>query len=144
MVNQPSSSRAKDAGDDGESEFAKRLTIPETAPLLTPKEGRAFLSMDLNQVQRLSFNLGHVINDITGVLWFSYALLFFQFIVHLSSTTSAALLFLGKYIHQLCIGIVCNFYNPRFKRGLGKRTPDNHNLGASTPVHLAGDLFFLL
>jgi len=99
MKNQPSTSRVKDAANDAESEFAKRLAVSETAPLLTPSDGRTFLSMDLNQAQRLSFGLGHVINDITGVLWFSYALLFLQLIVHLSSTTSAALLFLGKYIY---------------------------------------------
>lgn len=98
MVNHPATSRVKESGeDDGESEFAKRLTISENVPLLAPQEGRTFLSMDLNQAQRLSFGLGHVINDITGVLWFSYALLFLQLIVHLSATTSAMLLFLGEW-----------------------------------------------
>ena len=100
MVNQPGTSGIKDAGNNGETEFAKKLITSETAPLLTSSDGRTFLSMDLNFAQRLSFGLGHVINDITGVLWFSYALLFLQLIVHLSSNTSAALLFLGesKYI----------------------------------------------
>lgn len=80
--------------EDEMSDFAKKLKEGhETEPLLQKLDQ---IPKNLSNLQKISFGLGHVINDILGVLWFSYALIFFQIVAGIQPTISALLMFLGK------------------------------------------------
>lgn len=97
MSNQPSTSKTQESVKSQSSEFSKRLAVSsESTPLLSLKDDPPDLPGYLTKLQKYSFGLGHVINDITGVLWFSYALLFLQVVVDLTPTVSALLILLGK------------------------------------------------
>ncbi|XP_065215095.1 major facilitator superfamily domain-containing protein 12-like [Planococcus citri] len=78
------------------SEFAKKLQENENEPLLS-REKNQQIPRNLSTLQKLSFGLGHVINDILGVLWFSYALIFLQIVARIPPTISALLMFLGQF-----------------------------------------------
>lgn len=80
------------------SEFAKRLAGFEDTHLLSEAgpSTESYKPKYLTKLQKFSFGLGHVINDIMGVLWFSYALTFLQIVVRLRPAVSASLLFFGK------------------------------------------------
>lgn len=97
MSTQPSTSKTSEPAQNDSSEFSKRLAAgTESTPLLTSNHNQTNWPTNLSQLQKYSFGLGHVINDIMGVLWFSYALLFLQVVVDLTPTVSALLLFIGK------------------------------------------------
>lgn len=80
-------------------EFGKKLAGFEDTPLLSEPgpSSKSYTPKYLTRLQKFSFGLGHVINDIMGVLWFSFALTFLQIVVQLRPAVSASLLFFGKY-----------------------------------------------
>lgn len=45
--------------------------------------------------QKYAYGLGHVFNDITATIWFSYTMVFMQNVVGMSPTTAGFLLFFG-------------------------------------------------
>lgn len=50
-------------------------------------------SLSINQ--KIFYGLGHVFNDITATIWFSYTLVFLQKVVGMSSTMAGFFLFFG-------------------------------------------------
>lgn len=77
------------------NDFAKRLAKKENTPLLLDNKF-IYPIVHLTKQQKFSFGLGHVINDVSSALWFSYALIFLQIIVNLQPTVSASLFFVGE------------------------------------------------
>ncbi|XKL66253.1 hypothetical protein PGB90_009673 [Kerria lacca] len=68
--------------------------------------------------QKFSFGLGHVINDVSSALWFSYALIFLQIIVNLQPTVSASLFFVGQLVDSVAtpfIGVLIDKYSTKKK-----------------------------
>lgn len=49
-------------------------------------------------VQKLSFGLGHVFNDLCAAMWFSYTLFYLHVVLNIESTTAGTLLMIGKRI----------------------------------------------
>lgn len=45
--------------------------------------------------QKVAFGFGHVFNDITSTIWFSYTMVFMQDVVGMSPTMAGFLLFFG-------------------------------------------------
>jgi len=45
--------------------------------------------------QKIAYGLGHVCNDITAAIWFSYTMVFMQDVVGMSPTMAGFLLFFG-------------------------------------------------
>jgi len=45
--------------------------------------------------RRVIYGLGHVFNDITAAIWFSYTMVFMQNVVGMPATTAGFLLFFG-------------------------------------------------
>lgn len=45
--------------------------------------------------QKVAYGLGHVFNDITATIWFSYTMVFMQNVIGMPSTTAGFLLFFG-------------------------------------------------
>ena len=50
----------------------------------------------VNFTIRLAYSMGHIFNDLTSAMWFSYTLLFFQKIVLFEPLTSGGLILLGN------------------------------------------------
>lgn len=46
--------------------------------------------------QKIAYGLGHVFNDITATIWFSYTMVFMQNVVGMPPTMAGFLLFFGK------------------------------------------------
>lgn len=115
-----SSSEPPKSGDL--SDFAKRLAGFEETPLLSESgsSSQTYSPIYLTRLQKFSFGLGHVINDIMGVLWFSYGLTFLQIVVHLKPAVSASLIFFGKW------KTLCKYVPPPISTSI-KITPNNKN-----------------
>lgn len=45
---------------------------------------------------KLAYALGHIFNDLTAAMWFSYTLIYLQRVVSLEPVVAGALLLLGK------------------------------------------------
>jgi len=45
--------------------------------------------------RRIAYGFGHVFNDITAAIWFSYTMVFMQNVVGIPATTAGFLLFFG-------------------------------------------------
>lgn len=59
----------------------------ERSPLLN---GKVYAST------KVAYALGHIFNDLTAAMWFSYTLIYFQRVALLEPITAGALLLLGK------------------------------------------------
>lgn len=49
-------------------------------------------------VQKLSFGLGHVFNDLCAAMWFSYTLFYLHVVLNVASSTAGTLLMIGTTI----------------------------------------------
>lgn len=49
-------------------------------------------------VQKVSFGLGHIFNDLCAAMWFSYTLFYLQVVLTMESTTAGILLMTGKFV----------------------------------------------
>jgi hypothetical protein len=47
---------------------------------------------------KAAYALGHVFNDITAAMWFSYTLLFLQLVIGMTPELSGAMLLIGEYV----------------------------------------------
>lgn len=56
--------------------------------------------------ERIGFSLGHVFNDISAAVWFSYFLLYFQNVIEISGIQGSYLLLLGQVIDAIATPIV--------------------------------------
>lgn len=46
-------------------------------------------------LQKISYGLGHVFNDLCAAMWFSYTLFYFQVVLQMESSTAGLLLMIG-------------------------------------------------
>jgi Na+/melibiose symporter-like transporter len=61
--------------------------------------------------QRLSYSVGHVLNDLCASLWFTYLLLFLRQVAMLSNVAAGYLLLWGQVVDAVCtplIGYLCD------------------------------------
>ncbi|KAL1498164.1 hypothetical protein ABEB36_009006 [Hypothenemus hampei] len=52
-------------------------------------------------IQKLSFGLGHVFNDLCAAMWFSYTLFYLHVVLNISSTTAGTLLMIGQIVDSI-------------------------------------------
>ncbi|XP_072391386.1 major facilitator superfamily domain-containing protein 12-like isoform X1 [Diabrotica undecimpunctata] len=57
-------------------------------------------------LQKLSYGLGHIFNDLCAAMWFSYTLFFLQVVLEMKSTTAGFLLMIGQIVDSLATPIV--------------------------------------
>ena len=82
----------------------------ERSPLVQSTEGtsrsmyRSHRGHDLPLQLKAAYGLGHVFNDISAAMWFSYTLLFLQTVIGMEPALSGAMLLIGEY--TLCKGCV--------------------------------------
>ncbi|XP_034935138.1 major facilitator superfamily domain-containing protein 12-like isoform X2 [Chelonus insularis] len=65
---------------------------------------------------RLAYSLGHIFNDLTAAMWFSYILIYLQRIALLAPITAGALLLLGQLVDALMtpiFGILVDKYSKK-------------------------------
>ncbi|CAH1712713.1 unnamed protein product [Aphis gossypii] len=56
--------------------------------------------------RRVAYGFGHVFNDITAAIWFSYTMVFMQNVVGIPSTTAGFLLFFGQTVDAIATPFV--------------------------------------
>ena len=66
----------------------------------------------LSLTQRLSYSVGHVLNDLAGNAWFSYLLVFLTKVAELSNVNTGFVRLLGQvqfrgYLHAVA-GVLCD------------------------------------
>ncbi|KAK5639425.1 hypothetical protein RI129_011917 [Pyrocoelia pectoralis] len=57
-------------------------------------------------MQKLSFGLGHVYNDLCAAVWFSYTLFYLQVVLQLESATAGTLIMLGQVADAVATPII--------------------------------------
>ena len=60
-------------------------------------------------IMKISYGCGHVFNDMFVAMWFTYMLLFFVSVVHMSSTSAGIILFaaqIGDGISNVLMGFI--------------------------------------
>ena len=60
----------------------------------------------LSHFSRLSYGVGHVLNDLCASMWFSHLLVFYQKVVELSSIGAGILLLIGQIVDGLATPLV--------------------------------------
>ena len=53
---------------------------------------------ELSFAKKLSFGVGHILNDLSASMWFSYLLIYLHRVVVFSNTSSGYLMLLGKAV----------------------------------------------
>ncbi|XP_057319545.1 major facilitator superfamily domain-containing protein 12-like [Microplitis mediator] len=84
----------------------ENITSEETYPLLITEK--------ISISTKLSYSLGHIFNDLTAAMWFSYTLIYLQRIAKLEPLSAGALLLLGQLIDALMtpiFGILVDKYH---------------------------------
>jgi len=79
-------------------------------------------SSRLRFCHKLSYSVGHVLNDLCACLWFTYLLLFLRQVVQLSSASAGYLLLWGQVVDAIstpAIGWACD--RMRGMWGYGRR-----------------------
>lgn len=52
--------------------------------------------MQISLKQRISYAVGHVLNDICASMWFTYLLVFFHLVLQFDSTRAGAIMLIGQ------------------------------------------------
>ncbi|XP_021948309.1 major facilitator superfamily domain-containing protein 12 isoform X1 [Folsomia candida] len=52
----------------------------------------------LQSAQKLSYGVGHVYNDLCGTMWFTYILVYLQFVLKLPASTAGVILMMGQVV----------------------------------------------
>jgi hypothetical protein len=73
-----------------------------SAHILKPDDGSRF---KLSWRTRISFSVGHVLNDLTASMWFTYLLVFFHLVLRFDNSLSGIVLLIG----QIADGIATPF-----------------------------------
>lgn len=60
----------------------------------------------LTLLQRLSFSVGHVLNDLCASMWFSYLLVYFHYVLSFSNGLSGQIMLLGQVADALATPFV--------------------------------------
>ncbi|XP_030832400.1 major facilitator superfamily domain-containing protein 12-like isoform X2 [Strongylocentrotus purpuratus] len=82
--------------------------------------------------QRLSYGVGHVLNDLCASMWFSYLLVYFHKVLGFSNSMAGALLLLGQISDGLCTPLI-GYESDHTKTGIC-------NYGRRKSWHLIGTL----
>ena len=56
--------------------------------------------------QKLSYGVGHVLNDLCASLWFSYLLIFFHSVLRFSNNMAGLIMLLGQVADALCTPLI--------------------------------------
>ena len=62
----------------------------------------------LNVVTKLGYGTGHILNDMSVTMWFSYFLLFFHNVIQMSNTNAGLIVMVGQVvdgISSLLVGV---------------------------------------
>ncbi|XP_018577138.1 major facilitator superfamily domain-containing protein 12-like [Anoplophora glabripennis] len=57
-------------------------------------------------VEKVSFGLGHIFNDLCAAMWFSYTLFYLQVVLTMESSTAGILLMIGQVVDSLATPVV--------------------------------------
>jgi Na+/melibiose symporter-like transporter len=68
---------------------------------------------------KLAYSVGHVLNDLSSSMWFSYLLVFYHRVVNFSNASAGYLLLIGQVADALSTTFV-GFESDRTRRGLFK------------------------
>ena len=63
---------------------------------------------NLNVVTKLGYGTGHILNDMSGTMWFSYFLLYVHNVIQMSNTNAGLIIMVGKIacaISSLLVGV---------------------------------------
>lgn len=60
------------------------------------EEQSPLLERKISTPTKIAYALGHIFNDLTAAMWFSYTLIYFQRVALLEPIVAGALLLLGK------------------------------------------------
>lgn len=69
--------------------------------------------------RKLAYGVGHVFNDMTASMWFTYLLLFYHMVVRINNTYAGLLLLIGQVVDALAtpiIGFLCDRTRIRYGR----------------------------
>ena len=58
-------------------------------------------SENVNMATKLGYATGHILNDMSVSMWFTYMLIFFRNVIHLSNTNAGYVLLIGQIIDGL-------------------------------------------
>ncbi|CAB3378377.1 Hypothetical predicted protein [Cloeon dipterum] len=61
---------------------------------------------DLGAVLRLSYGMGHVLNDVCASMWFTYLLVFFHLVLRFSAANAGLLMLVGQVADAVCTPFV--------------------------------------
>ncbi|CAL8083014.1 unnamed protein product [Orchesella dallaii] len=84
-------------------EITSTSEISASSPVPPPSQVTLF---HLSRAQRVIAGSGHILNDLTASLWFTYFLLFMQKVVKFNDTYAAGLLFWGQVVDGLATPFV--------------------------------------
>lgn len=68
----------------------------------------------------LAYGVGHVLNDLCSSIWFSYTLLFFEFVLQFDSSLAGATIVIGQIADGLSTPIVGLLSDKRFDHWIFK------------------------
>lgn len=77
---------------------------------------------DMSTVNNTAYSVGHIYNDLTASIWFSYLLYYLTDILGLSKSIAALVMFSGQLFDGLATPLV-GCLSDRFNTPFGKRTP---------------------
>ncbi|XP_016838988.1 major facilitator superfamily domain-containing protein 12 isoform X1 [Nasonia vitripennis] len=89
---------------------SSRITMAESS------ERTPLVERSISLTTRVAYAMGHVFNDLTAAMWFSYTLLFLQRIALLEPLTAGTLLLLGQVIDALMtpvFGVLVDRYSKK-------------------------------
>ncbi|XP_016920293.2 major facilitator superfamily domain-containing protein 12-like [Apis cerana] len=70
----------------------------ESSKMENAEEQSPLLERKISTSTKIAYALGHIFNDLTAAMWFSYTLIYFQRVVLLEPIVAGALLLLGQII----------------------------------------------
>ena len=83
---------------------------------------------------RICFGVGHVLNDLTASMWFTYLLVYLHKVVKFSNTNAGTLLLIGQVADACCTPLV----------GIGSDHTGRVRYGRRKIWHLAGVVFVVV
>ena len=123
----------------GKNEKAKLLS---PAPLELPGSGHTSQEKRQMKIIQYIYGCGHVLNDLCAASWFTYMLVFFEFVSGRSATAAGGLVLVGQIVDALTtplVGIFCD-------RSASKADPTvpGDTVAKRLPWHLGGSILVLV
>ena len=89
-------------------------------------------------IKKIGYGAGHVLNDMCGAMWFTYALIFFHRVLEFNATQTGALFTVGQVAGGLSTAFVGFISDSKTNLWLCNR------YGRRKSWHLIGTLFIIL